>query len=307
MHAVERNRSLSEQLGRDTFHFHLHVIYVPVVEKAVKWTKRCKDPALAGTTREVIHQVSHSKKWPRVAQPDNPKVNGKPSFINSYSLLQDRFFQHMRDAEFTDFDRGERGSTAQHLSDLDYKIQKDYERIAALNDVAADKAGLVDNLQNSINAKENIIDSLSEQIQKKQEQVTSLNNRIGTLKKVDETLRGLGNIGKKTLFGKIELTHEEWDTVHALAAECLSLRTATLDLKNQLEKERRTSKTAIRDRDIYKAREETIRRDTSVFYQAIEKAPHKVQAMINEILSQPREQSATHRDTQEEWDDEWEL
>ena len=40
MHADERNRALSEQLGRDIYHYHLHVVYVPVVEKEVKWTKR---------------------------------------------------------------------------------------------------------------------------------------------------------------------------------------------------------------------------------------------------------------------------
>lgn len=41
MHADERNKALSEELGRDVFHYHLHVIYVPVVEKEIKWSKRC--------------------------------------------------------------------------------------------------------------------------------------------------------------------------------------------------------------------------------------------------------------------------
>ena len=62
MHADERNKAVSELMGRDAFHYHLHVVYVPVVDKEIKWSKRCKDPALVGKTREVIHQVSHSKK-----------------------------------------------------------------------------------------------------------------------------------------------------------------------------------------------------------------------------------------------------
>ena len=33
MHADERNKSLSEELGRDVYHYHLHVVYIPVVEK----------------------------------------------------------------------------------------------------------------------------------------------------------------------------------------------------------------------------------------------------------------------------------
>ena len=48
MHADERNREASDRLGRDVFHYHLHVVYLPVVEKQIRWSKRCKDPALRG-------------------------------------------------------------------------------------------------------------------------------------------------------------------------------------------------------------------------------------------------------------------
>ena len=63
MHADERNRAMSEQLGEDVYHYHLHVVYVPVVKKEILWSKRCKDPTLRGTVKEVITQVSRSKKW----------------------------------------------------------------------------------------------------------------------------------------------------------------------------------------------------------------------------------------------------
>lgn len=54
MHADERNRAMSEGLGEDIYHYHLHVVYVPVVEKQVLWTKRCKDKLLVGTVNETI-------------------------------------------------------------------------------------------------------------------------------------------------------------------------------------------------------------------------------------------------------------
>ena len=63
MHADERNRAMSEALGQDMFHYHLHVVYVPVVEKQILWSKRCKDKSLVGTVKETIMQVSSSKKW----------------------------------------------------------------------------------------------------------------------------------------------------------------------------------------------------------------------------------------------------
>ncbi len=61
MHADERNRAMSEGLGEDIiYHYHLHVVYVPVVEKQVLWTKRCKSKSLVGTVKETIMLVSMS-------------------------------------------------------------------------------------------------------------------------------------------------------------------------------------------------------------------------------------------------------
>lgn len=61
MHADERNRNLSEELGRDIFHYHLHAVYIPVVEKKILWTKRCRDKSLVGTVKETITQVATAK------------------------------------------------------------------------------------------------------------------------------------------------------------------------------------------------------------------------------------------------------
>ena len=127
MHADELNTALTERLGHPVYHYHMHVVALPVVEKEVRWSKRCKDPALVGTVKEVVHQVSHSKKWASRKITDE---NGHTQIIKSYSLLQDRFFEHMRDAGFEDFERGERGSTAEHLSVIEYKTKKESERLA---------------------------------------------------------------------------------------------------------------------------------------------------------------------------------
>ena len=137
MHADERNRGMSEVLGEDVYHYHLHVVYVPVVEKEVRWTKRCKDPSLVGTVKEVKHQVSRTKKWESKQAVDE---NGQPMFDAkgkkvlrpSYSVLQDDFFRHMFAAGYTDLQRGERGSTEEHLTVTQFKVEKEQQRLAAL-------------------------------------------------------------------------------------------------------------------------------------------------------------------------------
>ena len=134
MHADERNRAMSEALGEDVYHYHLHVVYIPVVEKQILWSKRCKDESLRGTVKETITQVSRSKKWeskPVLDENGNPMLNakGKKILKSSYSVLQDDFFNFMRAAGYTDVERGERGSTEEHLTVTQFKVQAEQHRL----------------------------------------------------------------------------------------------------------------------------------------------------------------------------------
>lgn len=63
MHADEINKAVTDEEGKDVYRYHLHAVVLPVVEKEILWSKRCKNEALRGTVKEVIHQISHSKKW----------------------------------------------------------------------------------------------------------------------------------------------------------------------------------------------------------------------------------------------------
>ena len=139
MHADERNRAMSDALGQDVYHYHLHVVYIPVVEKQILWSKRCKDKSLVGTVKETITQVSMSKKWnSKPALDENGKpilsANGKTVLKKSYSVLQDDFFRYMRDAGYDDVERGERGSSEEHLTVTQFKVQQEQARLAELTE-----------------------------------------------------------------------------------------------------------------------------------------------------------------------------
>lgn len=162
MHADERNRAMSETLGEDVYHYHLHVVYIPVVEKQILWSKRCKDKSLVGTVKETITQVSMSKKWdskPTLGDNGEPLLtkNGKKVLRKSYSVLQDDFYDAMRFAGYTDVERGERGSSEEHLTVTQFKVEKEQERLADLTEQAAQKAQEAASLEKKI-----------EKIQKKQ-------------------------------------------------------------------------------------------------------------------------------------------
>ena len=225
MHADERNHALSEKLGRDVYHYHLHVVYVPVVEKEVKWSKRCKDPALVGTTKEVIRQVSHSKKWGsrKVLDKNGSPVrdrNGRAVLVNAYSLLQDRFYEHMKWAGFRGFERGERGSTADHLDVLDYKIKKDTERLEGL-------AGEIGERQRQAAA-------LEKSVRQTEEKLAGLDRRLAVTQKASAMFSELESMGRKNLLGRMELMPEEFKKLLTLAKSGLASQGQVEDLKRQL-------------------------------------------------------------------------
>ena len=150
MHADELNTALSEKYGKPIYHYHLHVIAIPVVEKEIKWSKRCKDKSLIGTTKKIINQVSHSKKWKSEQLTDNfgnpvYDENGKAKLVKSYSLLQDRFFQYMSDSGYRGFVRGIKGCTKEHLTDLEFKIKKESEKLEKITNSVAEKQSNFDN------------------------------------------------------------------------------------------------------------------------------------------------------------------
>lgn len=64
---------------------------------------------------------SHSKKWkntvPLLDENGQQVISkyGKPMFRKSYSVLQDKLFEHMTEAGFTGFERGVLGSTAREF------------------------------------------------------------------------------------------------------------------------------------------------------------------------------------------------
>ena len=103
-----------------------------------------------------------SKKWdsnPALGENGEPLLtkNGKKVLRKSYSILQDDFYDAMRSAGYTDVERGERGSSEEHLTVTQFKVEKEQERLADLTERTEQKVQEVASLEKKI-----------EKIQKKQ-------------------------------------------------------------------------------------------------------------------------------------------
>lgn len=257
MHADEINKAVSDELGHPVYHYHMHLIALPVVEKEIRWSKRCKDPELVGTVKEVIHQISHSKKWesrePLLDDHGEPvmRTNGKPKFRPSYSILQDEFFQHMTDHGFSGFDRGKEGSTVEHLTSLQYQIEKDKERLAEI-----------------------------------EHHIQKAKIKYEPVRGISKTYQAIENAGKKNpLTGNYSISKEDYADLTALAKEGISSRVKIGDLQEKVkhyqEETGKYRKAFIRLQDRYEKLTEKCR----PFLRGSEHFPDVVQRFIEHISS----------------------
>ena len=214
MHADERNRAMSEALGQDVYHYHLHVVYVPVVEKQILWSKRCKDKSLVGKIKETIMQVSMSKKWAsKPALDENGQElrskAGKPVLKKSYSVLQDDFFQDMRSAGYTDVERGERGSSEEHLTVTQFKVEREQERLA----------------------------DLTEQTQQKEAEAAALGKKIEKIQKQQVAVQQVEQIEAKPvpLSSKVMLERSEYKALATAAKKYITQEKRESELQKALD------------------------------------------------------------------------
>ena len=256
MHADERNRAMSEALGEDIYHYHLHVVYVPVVEKKILWTKRCKDKSLVGTVKETIMQVSSSKKWtskPALDESGNIilQKNGKPVLRKSYSVLQDDFFNAMKKAGYTDIERGERGSTEEHLTVTQFKVEREKERLS----------------------------QLEKQVEDKQNELENIEEKTQVYTNISHTFNEIDSMGRKNIFGKIEFTKQEAEGLKELAKSGISAKVQINELKNNLQR-------ALESARIWRNRYEDLREQTREFLVVMKKAPEKIKVFIKHLLEE---------------------
>ena len=262
MHADEINRAMTEALGREVYHYHLHVVYAPVVEKQILWSKRCKDKALVGTVKETVMQVSRSKKWaskPLLDESGKPVLqkNGKPVLKKSYSVLQDNFFNYMRNAGYTDVERGERGSTEEHLTVTQFKVQREQERL----------------------------DTLTAQADQQKQSLAAIQKKSTLTKNALIHAQDVATLGKKTLLGNYSLTEEEFSQLKSQAAHGFMVDVENRQLKQQLSAAQQNSIN-------WQTRYRNLRNEVQPYLDAMRHAPERVRNFFENLLAQKPERTA---------------
>ena len=282
MHADERNRAMSEALGEDVYHYHLHVVYIPVVEKQILWSKRCKDKSLVGTVKETIMQVSSSKKWqskPALDENGNPMLTakGKPILKKSYSVLQDDFFNAMRSAGYTDVERGERGSTEEHLTVTQFKVQAEQERLEAVTGLVAQAEQTLEDTQAAAD--------------RQKKRLAVLQKETKTAKAAALTIQDIEAMGKKNaLTGNVSLTPQECDTLKQHAINGIAARADNRRLKEKLASAEQSATIWKQRFEALNEKYQELKKKAQPYLDALEIASERVRAFLNAILARGRQQ-----------------
>ena len=161
----------------------------------------------------------------------------------------------MRGAGYNDLERGVRGSTAGHLSVLDYKIKQDTEHL----------------------------DGLAVQISGQKTALGEIDKELSVVYPIKAEIEELSAIGrKKLLTGKVEMNADDYDKLQSLAKEGLTAQRRMESLYTQMSDMRKR---------IWSLTDElnNLYEKTKDFFTAVRLAPEKVRALFTDIFSRRKE------------------
>ena len=243
--------------------------------------------------KETIMQVSRSKKWeskPVLGEDGNPMLNakGKKILKSSYSVLQDDFFHFMRAAGYDDVERGERGSTEEHLTVTQFKVQAEQQRLEAVTGQVAQA--------------EQSLEDAKAATEKQKKKLEALQKETKTAKTIALTVQDIEVMGKKATFGNnITLTPDECDTLKRYAVNGVIANADNKRLKEKLASAEKSVSIWKQRYDALHEQYQELKKKAQPFLDALEIASERVRAFLDDVLSRGKEtkehkQSARRRE-----------
>ena len=173
-------------------------------------------------------------------------------------------------AGYTDIQRGERGSTEEHLTVTQFKVAQEQQRLTQVQAAAVQAQAEADQKKREANAAE--------------KKLAKAEARIGAAQKLDVTYGEIEEMGEKSLTGNVTFTPIEASVLKTMAQEALSSRIRIYKLEDALTR-------AKHDAEIWKKRYETLKDKTVPFLAAVERAPRRVMDFLREIMTREPERA----------------
>ena len=195
---------------------------------------------------------------------------------SSYSVLQDDFFNAGRAAGYTDVERGERGSTEEHLTVTQFKVQAEQQRLEAVSAQVAQA--------------EQVLEDAKSAAEKQEKTLKALQKETKAVKAVGLTMQDIEAMGKKAAFSNnITLTADECDTLKRYATNGIIYYAENERLKDKLD-------SAKKNASIWKQRFEEVNKkytelkeEVQPYLDAVKIAADRVRAFLSAILTRGKE------------------
>ena len=214
-------------------------------------------------------------------------AKGKKILKSSYSVLQDDFFNFMRNAGYTDVERGERGSTEEHLTVTQFKVQAEQQRLEAVTGQVA--------------RAEQSLEDAKAATEKQKKKLEALQKETRTAKALALTAQEIESMGKKNaLTGNITLTPDECRTLKDYAISSFAEKAEKIRYKQKFEQAEKSAKTWKQRYDALHKQYQELKKKAQPFLDALEIASERVRAFLDVVLSggkeaQEHKQSALRR------------
>ena len=207
----------------------------------------------------------------------NIEYNGKQ--YTRYEINRERSQQlygdpetylYMHNAGYTDVERGERGSTEEHLTVTQFKVQREQERLDSLTAQADQKA--------------QSLAKTSQTLSKKEKELAAVQKKATLTKEALIHARDLDYIGKRTFLGNYSLTEEEFSKLKKQADHGYMMDVENRRLKEELS-------TAKKEAIHWSNKYHDLWYDVKPYLDALHRAPELVRGFLEKILAPKQERT----------------
>ena len=190
--------------------------------------------------------------------------------VDRTSVLQDDFFNYMHNAGYTDVERGERGSTEEHLTVTQFKVQREQERLDSLTAQADQQA--------------QSLTKTCQTLSKKERELAAVQKKATLTKEALIHARDLDYIGKRTFLGNYSLTEEEFSKLKKQADHGYMMDVENRRLKEELS-------TAKKEAAHWGQKYHELWYEVKPYLDALHRAPELVRSFLEKILAPKQERT----------------
>ena len=176
----------------------------------------------------------------------------------------------MRTAGYTDVERGERGSTEEHLTVTQFKVQREQERLDTLTAQADQQA--------------QSLAKTSQTLSKKEKELAAVQKKATLTKEALIHARDLEYIGKRTFLGNYSLTEEEFSKFKKQADHGYMMDVENRRLKEELS-------TAKKEAAHWGQKYHELWYEVKPYLDALHRAPELVRSFLEKILAPKQERT----------------